>query len=54
MRCRTPANSDMDIKAKFEQLITDLQSSICREVELLDGKEKFKEDVWTREGGGGG
>src|SRR5258708_19865629 len=45
---------DMDIKAKFEQLITDLQNSICASIEKIDGKEKFKEDVWTREGGGGG
>ena len=44
----------MSMKEKFEQLITDLQNSICRELELLDGKAKFKEDVWTREGGGGG
>jgi len=44
----------MKIKEKFEGLITDLQNSICKEVELLDGKEKFKEDIWTREGGGGG
>jgi len=44
----------MDIKAKFEKLITDLQNSICGEIELLDGKEKFTEDAWTREGGGGG
>ena len=42
------------MKERFEQLITDLQNSICKEVELLDGKEKFKEDIWTREGGGGG
>ncbi len=44
----------MIMKEKFEQLITDLQSSICNEVEMLDGMETFKEDVWTREGGGGG
>jgi coproporphyrinogen III oxidase len=42
------------MKEKFEELITDLQNSICKEVELLDGKEKFKEDIWTRDGGGGG
>jgi len=42
------------MKEKFQQLITDLQNSICREVEELDEKEKFKEDVWTRDGGGGG
>ena len=44
----------MNIKTKFEQLITDLQNSICEEVEMLDGKGKFEEDIWTREGGGGG
>src|SRR5258705_3666838 len=44
----------MDIKTKFEKLITDLQNSICGEIELLDRKEKFTEDAWTREGGGGG
>src|SRR5260370_41371082 len=45
---------DMDIKAKFEQLITDLQNSISQSIEKIDGKEKFKEDVWAREEGGGG
>jgi len=44
----------MAIKTKFEKLIADLQNSICNEIELLDGKAKFREDVWTREGGGGG
>src|SRR5579859_1657301 len=44
----------MDTKAKFEQLIAGLQNSICREVELLDSREKFKEEVWTRAEGGGG
>jgi len=44
----------MDLKEKFEQMIANLQNSICKEIELLDGKAKFKEDVWTREGGGGG
>jgi coproporphyrinogen III oxidase len=42
------------MKERFEQWITDLQSSICKEVELLDGRAKFTKDVWMREGGGGG
>jgi coproporphyrinogen III oxidase len=42
------------IKEKFEQMIANLQNSICNEIELLDGRVKFKEDAWTREGGGGG
>lgn len=42
------------MKEKFEKYIADLQNSICQSIEKIDGKEKFKEDVWTREGGGGG
>ncbi len=32
----------------------DLQDAICKNLEHLDGKGSFKEDLWTREGGGGG
>lgn len=32
----------------------DLQDRICKELELTDGKETFKEDAWERQGGGGG
>jgi len=42
------------MKEEFEKFIADLQNSICLAVEKTDGKEKFKEDVWTRDGGGGG
>src|ERR1041385_598851 len=42
------------MKEQFEKYIADLQNSICNAIEQIDGKEKFKEDVWTREGGGGG
>ena len=42
------------MKDQFEKFITELQNSICAAVEKIDGKEKFKEDVWRREGGGGG
>jgi coproporphyrinogen III oxidase len=31
-----------------------LQDHICKELELGDGKAKFKEDKWTRSEGGGG
>lgn len=31
-----------------------LQDSICKGLELADGSAKFQEDLWTREGGGGG
>jgi coproporphyrinogen III oxidase len=31
-----------------------LQDAICSWLETLDGKETFKEDKWSRQGGGGG
>lgn len=35
-------------------MIRDAQDSICAEIEAADGGGKFKEDVWSRPGGGGG
>src|SRR3954452_21495178 len=32
----------------------DLQDRICSVLEKLDGTGKFREDLWQREGGGGG
>jgi coproporphyrinogen III oxidase len=32
----------------------DLQDRICAALEELDGSGRFREDAWTREGGGGG
>lgn len=41
-----------------KQIIADkfksIQASICQSLEELDGKSKFKSDVWERPGGGGG
>jgi coproporphyrinogen III oxidase len=31
-----------------------IQDSICRGLEELDGKARFEEELWEREGGGGG
>lgn len=31
-----------------------LQNSICADLEKLDGSSKFQEDLWQRQGGGGG
>ncbi len=44
-------------KISKEQISEDfklIQDHICKELELGDGKAKFKEDLWTREMGGGG
>src|SRR4028119_844673 len=39
-----------EISGWFQQL----QDSICRQIELADGKGRFEEDVWERAAGGGG
>lgn len=31
-----------------------IQDEICSSLELADGKAKFEEEIWNREGGGGG
>jgi len=38
------------VLAQFKQL----QDEICQGLEALDGKSKFQEDAWSRDGGGGG
>lgn len=42
------------IKKKFSEYIKNLQDEICSGVEKVDGKAKFREDNWERDGGGGG
>ena len=39
---------------EVKNYLLSLQNRIVAEVEHLDGKESFLEDVWTRDGGGGG
>ncbi len=31
-----------------------IQDQICKSLELTDGKAKFEEEIWNRDGGGGG
>jgi coproporphyrinogen III oxidase len=40
-------------KNKITSWLMSLQDRICNELELLDGS-KFHEDIWERQGGGGG
>lgn len=42
------------MRTEFSNWTKELQNKICLEVEKADGKEKFIEDKWTREEGGGG
>ncbi|GAB4154191.1 MAG: oxygen-dependent coproporphyrinogen oxidase [Winogradskyella sp.] len=42
------------MKSKFYNYIQQLQDTITSKLETLDGKVKFKEDLWERPEGGGG
>jgi len=42
------------MKEEFSNWIVELQNKICGEAEIADGSEKFIEDKWNREEGGGG
>ena len=44
----------MTNKASISGFFKQLQDKICADLEILDNKSSFKEDVWKREGGGGG
>ncbi|TAL61234.1 MAG: oxygen-dependent coproporphyrinogen oxidase [Bacteroidetes bacterium] len=41
-------------KGDIVQYFQSLQDTICKGLEQADGLEKFQEDKWIREGGGGG
>lgn len=42
------------IKDRARDFFAELQDEICHALERLDGKATFREDLWQREGGGGG
>ncbi|XP_074319654.1 oxygen-dependent coproporphyrinogen-III oxidase, chloroplastic-like [Silene latifolia] len=42
------------VRGRFEKMIRDVQDKVCEAIEAADGGGKFKEDAWTRPGGGGG
>ena len=41
-------------KDKITTFFKNLQDDICQQLEQMDGMGRFKEDQWTRPGGGGG
>lgn len=47
-------SSSSSVRARFEKMIREAQDSVCSAIEAADGGGKFKEDVWSRPGGGGG
>ncbi|HSB11322.1 MAG TPA: oxygen-dependent coproporphyrinogen oxidase [Blastocatellia bacterium] len=42
------------LKARARDFFAALQDEICQALERLDGMARFREDLWTREEGGGG
>lgn len=48
------AQSSSSVRARFEKMIREAQDSVCSALEAADGGAQFKEDVWSRPGGGGG
>lgn len=44
----------MMTKERIAEDYKQIQDEICQALELLDGKAKFEEEVWERDGGGGG
>lgn len=48
------SDSSNSVRARFEKMIREAQDSVCAAIEAADGGGKFKEDVWSRPGGGGG
>lgn len=41
-------------KEQIAETYKTIQDEICQALEALDGKATFKEEIWEREGGGGG
>ncbi|XVE78456.1 hypothetical protein DITRI_Ditri13aG0146800 [Diplodiscus trichospermus] len=50
----TDGEDDGSVRSRFQQMIMEVQDSLCGALAALDGEGKFKEDAWTRPGGGGG
>jgi len=44
----------MITREKIAETYKTIQDEICRGLEALDGQAKFEEELWEREGGGGG
>ena len=42
------------LKKRARTFFAELQDQICAALELVDGVGRFREDLWTRDEGGGG
>ncbi|MBP0001549.1 MAG: oxygen-dependent coproporphyrinogen oxidase [Cyanobacteria bacterium SID2] len=50
----TPAPPPKDSRDRVSQFMKQLQDQICDALERIDGRERFREDMWERPEGGGG
>ncbi|ERN14996.1 oxygen-dependent coproporphyrinogen-III oxidase, chloroplastic [Amborella trichopoda] len=48
------SSSPSSVRARFERMIREAQDTVCSAIEEVDKGASFKEDVWSRPGGGGG
>ncbi|MEX0769632.1 MAG: oxygen-dependent coproporphyrinogen oxidase [Balneolaceae bacterium] len=48
------SDPDLTVKEKFTRYVYGLQDDICKVMEEVDGKARFRDDHWKRKGGGGG
>ncbi|XP_052110403.1 oxygen-dependent coproporphyrinogen-III oxidase, chloroplastic-like [Arachis duranensis] len=48
------SSSSSSVRARFEKMIREAQDPVCTALDAADGWANFKEDVWSRPGGGGG
>jgi coproporphyrinogen III oxidase len=46
--------NDTTMRSQAQEFFSQLQNNICRALEEADGRARFREDLWQREGGGGG
>ena len=42
------------MRSQAQEFFSQLQDKICRVLEEVEGRASFREDLWQREGGGGG
>ncbi len=47
-------NAQKRLKGRARDFFAKLQDEICAALESLDGAARFREDLWVRDGGGGG
>jgi coproporphyrinogen III oxidase len=46
--------NDTTMRSQAQEFFSHLQDKICLALEEADGRARFREDLWQREGGGGG